>query len=501
MTPHQYGMLIGGESVEGRGAPIEVKDPANGQVIATVIGGTAEDVDAAVAAARAAFEDGRWSRLGPGERANILWRWADRLEAEADRLAELEARQAGKPIKLARYSDIPAAIDNIRFFAGAARQLEGRAAAEYFPTHTSVIRREPIGVVASVAPWNYPMLMAAWKLGPALAAGNTVVIKPAATTPLTTIEMARLALEAGMPPGVLNVVVGSDPEVAVPLTSHPDVNMVSLTGDTGTGSKIMVQAAATVKRCHLELGGKAPLIVFADADIDAAVEGALCGAFVNAGQDCTAACRIFVQQPKYEAFLSKLVARTKAIRLGPTLSPTTDLGPVISQRQLDRVLGFIERAAAAGAKVECGGRRAAEGALADGFYVEPTVISGAADDSEIMQREVFGPVTVVVPFDTEDEAVARANGVVYGLASSVWTTNTFTAANVARRLRFGTVWVNDHLPLTSEMPHGGFKQSGFGKDLSLYAFEEYTQIKHVMQELTGDVKKGWHFTIVGDVPQ
>lgn len=493
----EYRLLIGGDWTDGHGAPIAVRDPSNGELIATVAGATAADVDAAVTAARAAFEDGRWSRLGPGERANILWRWADKLEAEAGRLAELEARQAGKPIKLAQYSDIPAAIDNIRFFAGAARQLEGRAQAEYFPTHTSSIRREPVGVIASVAPWNYPMLMAAWKLGPALAAGNTVVIKPAVTTPLTTLEMARLAMEAGMPPGVLNVVVGADADVAVPLTSHPDVNMVSLTGDTGTGSKIMMQASATVKRCHLELGGKAPFIVFADADLEAAVQGAACAAFVNSGQDCTAATRIYVQRPLYTQFVQGLVARAQEVRLGPTLSPTTDMGPVISQRQMDRVLGFIERAVAAGATVACGGARL-DG---PGFYVQPTVITGAADDSEIMQREVFGPVTVVVPFDTEEEAVARANGVVYGLAASVWSRNAFTVANVARRLRFGTVWINDHLPLTSEMPHGGFKQSGFGKDLSLYAFEEYTQIKHVMQELTGEAKKGWHFTILGDVPQ
>lgn len=480
------------------GYQIEVRDPSNGELIETVTGTSTADVDAAVAGAREAFEDGRWSRLSPGERATILWRWADKLEEHAGPLAELEARQAGKPIKLAQYSDIPAAIDNIRFFATCARHLEGRGAGEYLPSHTSAIRREPIGVVASVAPWNYPVLMAAWKLGPALAAGNTVIIKPAITTPLTTLEMARLALEAGMPPGVLTVLVGTDAEVAVPLTSHPGVDMVSLTGDSGTGSKIMTQASATLKRVHLELGGKAPMIVFADADVDAAVEGAVCGSFVNSGQDCTAATRLFVHSSIYEQFRAKLLVRVKALRVGPTLSPKTDMGPVISQRQLERVLGFIDRAVAAGAKVEAGGGRIND---LPGYYVAPTVITGVTDQMEIMQKEVFGPVTCLAPFETEAEVVARANGVVYGLAASVWTKNAFTAANVARHLRFGTVWVNDHLPLTSEMPHGGFKQSGFGKDLSSYAFEEYTQVKHVMQELTGDVKKGWHFTIFGDVPE
>lgn len=487
--------IIGDSEQPGAGAEMPVLNPATGEAIASLREAGPDQVDAAVAAAAAAFDT--WGAMAPAERSALLWRWADQMEAETGRLAELESRQTGKPIKLARYSDLPVAWDNIRYFAGCARQLSGQATAEYMPTHTSSIRREPLGVVAGIAPWNYPVLMAAWKLGPALAAGNTVVIKPSEMTPLTTVEMVRLARAAGIPAGVINVVHGTGSQVGSQLAGHPDVKLVSVTGSTATGARIMSACAPAIRRVHLELGGKAPLIVFADADLAAAVEGAACGAFVNTGQDCTAATRIFVQRPAYAAFLDALLRKVASIRVGDPRSPTTDMGPLISERQRARVEGFVERARAAGAKVACGGHRPA--GLA-GFYYAPTVIVGVGDQDEVMQQEIFGPVVCVVPFDGPDEVVARANGVVHGLAASVWTSDHRTAMQVSRGLKFGTVWVNDHLPLTSEMPHGGFKQSGFGKDLSMYAFEEYTQIKHVMHELTGEAKKGWHFTIIGDPP-
>jgi len=488
--------IIGGVEQVGEGAELSVVNPATPRPIAVLREASAAQVDAAVASAQAAFP--AWSGLSPAERANLLWRWADRLEQDTERLARLESEQGGKPLKLAQYSDLPAAWDNLRFFAGAARHLAGQASAEYLTGYSSSIRREPVGVVASIAPWNYPILMAAWKLGPALAAGNTVVFKPAEETPLTAVEMVRLAREVGFPAGVLNLVHGTGEAVGSRLAAHPGVAMVSLTGSTATGARVMQAAAANVKRCHLELGGKAPFIVFADADLAAAVEGAACAMVVNTGQDCTAATRFFVQRPLYEPFLAALAARLAQVRLGDPLALTTDVGPLISARQLARVEGFVARAQAAGATLVCGGRRPA--GLA-GYYYEPTLLTGVSDEAEIMQQEVFGPVACVVPFDAEAEVIDRANAVAYGLAASVWTGAHRTALNVSRRLQFGTVWVNDHLPLTSEMPHGGFKQSGFGKDLSQYAFEEYTRIKHVMHELSGEARKGWHFTILGDVPQ
>ncbi len=485
-STREYTMFIGGRWTAAEGTMMDIVNPATEEVIHRVPLASTENVNAAVQAAREAFDDGRWSGLGTGERSNYLLKLADILESKVEELARIETAETGKPITLSRDGDLPFGIDNLRYFAGVARVLDGRATAEYVPTHTSMLRREPIGVVAQIAPWNYPFMMAVWKIGPALAAGNTVILKPAENTPATALEIAKAAEEAGFPPGVLNVITG-DERVGVALTSHPDVDMVSLTGDTETGKKIMRQAAPSLKRLHLELGGKAPFVVFADADLESAANCAAIAGTINTGQDCTAATRFYVERPVFDDFVERLRDALGNIKVGEPLSEETAMGPLISKEQLDRVEGFVNRAREAGMTPLVGGTRPEE--QSKGFYFAPTLFVDVPQDAELVQREVFGPVMVVLPFDSEEEALAKANGVVYGLAGSVWTGDVTRSLRWAKNLKFGTVWINDHLPLTSETPHGGFKQSGFGKDMSIYALEDYTQIKHVMAEITGQAYK------------
>jgi betaine-aldehyde dehydrogenase len=483
------GSWIDGAPVRTGGAPHTVTDPATGRAVAQLSLAGPDDVDRAVASARAALRG--WAGATPAERSTVLATLA-RLAGEAtDTLVAEEVSQTGKPVRLATEFDVPGSVDNIDFFAGAARHLEGKASGEYSGDHTSSIRREAVGVVATITPWNYPLQMAVWKVLPALAAGCSVVIKPAEITPLTTLTLARLASEAGLPPGVLNVITGAGADVGTALAGHADVDMVTFTGSTAVGRKVMAAAAVHGHRTQLELGGKAPFVVFDDADLDAAIQGAVAGSLINTGQDCTAATRAIVAREVYDDFVAGVAEVMGKVVIGDPHDPDTDLGPLISLAHRAKVADMVGRAPGEGGRVVTGGS-APDG---PGAFYRPTLIADVSERSEVYRDEIFGPVLTVRSFTDDDDAIRQANDTAYGLAASAWTRDVYRAQRASREIHAGCVWINDHIPIISEMPHGGFGASGFGKDMSQYSLEEYLSIKHVMSDITGVVDKEWHRTI------
>jgi betaine-aldehyde dehydrogenase len=483
------GSWIDGSAVAGGGQAFPIVNPATGAVVTEYALATTADVDAAVAAARIALPG--WAAATPADRSAVLAKLAKLAGDHAEDLVAEEVSQTGKPMRLAREFDVPGSIDNIDFFAGAARHLEGKATAEYSGDHTSSIRREAIGVVATITPWNYPLQMAVWKVLPALAAGCTVVIKPAEITPLTTLTLARLASEAGLPDGVFNVLTGAGHDVGTALAGHREVDLVTFTGSTAVGRKVMAAAAQHGHRTQLELGGKAPFVVFDDADLDAAIQGAVAGSLINTGQDCTAATRAIVARPLYDDFVAGVAEVMSKMVVGDPHDPDVDLGPLITSAHRDKVAGMVARATGEGGRVVTGGS-APDG---PGSFYRPTLIADVSEQSEVYRDEIFGPVLTARAFVDDDDAIRQANDTEYGLAASAWTRDVYRAQRASREIKAGCVWINDHIPIISEMPHGGVGASGFGKDMSDYSFEEYLTIKHVMSDITGVADKAWHRTI------